>query len=124
MIFIEMMLKVVYLEKFKFFNVLIFNNFLCPLHKPTQIKFNGQMKYFETGQKDFKTFFPKYFSLSSLFCFGLITTATTTIIFFKSIKKYITIAIILLYCKIKYFVLTTMTMYLICRGSIVYIEIS
>ncbi len=57
MIFIEMMLKVVYLEKFNIFNVLIFNNFLCPLHKPTQIKLNGQIKYFETGQKDFKTFF-------------------------------------------------------------------
>ncbi len=66
MIFIEMMLKVVYLEKFKMFNVLIFNYFFVSItqahtnwKKPTQIKFNGQMKYFETGQKDFKTFFPQ-----------------------------------------------------------------
>ncbi len=131
MIFIEMMLKVVYLEKFNIFNVLIFNYFLCPLHKPTQIgksphKLNSIVKLstLKPDRKTLRPFFPKYFSLSSLFGFGLITTATTTIITFKSIKKYITIAIILLYCKIKYLVLTIMTMYLICRGSIVYIEIS
>ncbi len=48
---------------FQCFNFQLFFVSITQAHtnwkKPTQIKFNGQIKYFETGQKDFKTFFPQ-----------------------------------------------------------------
>ncbi len=105
MIFIEMMLKGVYLEN-SFFNVLIFNCFLCPLHKPTQIgksphKLNSIVKLStcETGQKDFRPFFPPILLTIQVYFVLVNNNSNNNNNIFKSIKKYITIAIIL--CTVK-----------------------